>query len=60
MNHGNVLKIQKVVAFRMYVKNYLWLERVTSPFGRRKHVTRSEKMCQMLDIIGQNHIFLKN
>jgi hypothetical protein len=43
MNHGNVFKIHKVVAFRIYVKNDLWLKRVTSPFGRRKHVTRSKK-----------------
>jgi hypothetical protein len=43
MNHGNVLKIHKVVAFRIYVKKDLWLKKVTSPFGRRKHVTRSKK-----------------
>jgi hypothetical protein len=43
MNHGNVLKIHKIVAFRIYVKNDLWLRRVTSPFSRRKHVTRSKK-----------------
>jgi hypothetical protein len=43
MNHGNVLKIHKVVAFRIYVKNDLWLKKVTSPYGRRKHVTRSKK-----------------
>jgi hypothetical protein len=43
MNHGIVLKIHKVVAFKIYVKNDLWLKRVTSPFGRRKRVTRSKK-----------------
>jgi hypothetical protein len=43
MNHGNALKIHKVVAFRIYVKNDLWLKRVTSPFGRRKLVTRTKK-----------------
>jgi hypothetical protein len=59
MNHGNVFKMQKVVAFRIYVKNDLWLERFISPFGRRNHVTRSEKMCQMLDTINQNHFFLE-
>jgi hypothetical protein len=56
MNYGNVLKIHKVVAFRIYVKNDLWLKRVTSPFGRGKHVTKNEKGCQMLDIINENHI----
>jgi len=60
MNHGNVLKIHKVVGFRIYVKNDLWLKKVTSPFGRRKHVTRSKNSCQMLDIINQNHTFKKN
>jgi len=60
MNHGNVLKIHKVVAFRIYVKNDLWLKRVTSTFGRRKHVTRSKKGCEMLNIINQNHTFKKN
>jgi hypothetical protein len=28
MNHGNALKINKVVAFRIRVKNDLWLKRV--------------------------------
>jgi hypothetical protein len=59
VNHENVLKIHKVVAFRIYVKNDLWLKRVISPFGRRKHVTRSKKMCQMSNIINQNHTFKK-
>jgi hypothetical protein len=60
MNHGNALKIHKVVAFKIYVKNDLWFKRVTSPFGKRKHVTRSKKGCQMLDIINQKHILKKN
>jgi len=60
MHHGNVLKIHKVVGFRIYVKNDLWLKKVTLPFGRKKHVTRSKNSCQMLDIINQNHTFKKN
>jgi hypothetical protein len=38
MNHGNVSKIHKVVAFRIYVKKNLWLKRITSPFGKRNHL----------------------
>jgi hypothetical protein len=56
-NHRNALKIHKVVAFRIYVKKDLWLKRVTSPFGRRKCVTRSQKGHQTLNIINQNHTF---
>jgi hypothetical protein len=37
-----------------------WLKRVTSPFGKRKRVTRSQKRHPMLNIINENHTLFFN